>query len=93
MKMKKRAVAILVLPAVSLLLSARASLACEGPDLDETNRLYQHMEFVGRTCNEAGSVQDSVNCLQEEWGYTAQKMSKLPESCREMLKEFEPEAE
>lgn len=86
MKVKSIPAGILVLAA----LSAGTGHACEGADLEEANRLYQHMEFVNQTCNEAGSVQDSMNCLQEEWGYTVQKLRKLPESCQEMLKEFEP---
>lgn len=90
MQKQKIIVQILVLAAVPLLLASRSSRACEGTDLDQTNRLYEHMEFVSRTCNESGTVDDSLRCLEEEWGYTLQKMDKLPESCREMLREFEP---
>ena len=78
--------------ATPFLLCAGAGHACEGNDLEITNRMYQHMVFVTQTCNEAGSVQDSLACLEQEWGYTMQHMSKLPESCQEMLEEFDPQS-
>lgn len=90
MRMQKIIVQILVPAAVPLLLASGSSHACEDADLEQTTRLYEHMEFVSRTCNESGTVDDSLRCLEEEWGYTVQKMNKLPESCREMLREFEP---
>lgn len=94
MKKKKITGTNLVLASVPfLLLAASATSACEGPDLELTNQLYEHMNFVNQTCNEAGSVMDSMNCLKEEWGYTVQKMSGLPEDCQDRLKEFDPGVE
>lgn len=93
MKPKKILAGKLILAMVPVLLPAGASHACEGADLEQTNQMYQHMEFVSRTCNESGSVADSMQCLEEEWGYMSGKMSKLPPSCREMLKEFDPQVE
>jgi hypothetical protein len=88
--MKQIAAASLILSAASFLLfTSSAGYACEGGNLELTNQLYEHMAFVNQTCNEAGSVEDSMNCLREEWGYTVQKMSGLPEDCQDMLKEFD----
>jgi hypothetical protein len=85
----------LIVVAIHLLLLVYAvatgtARACEGADLERTNQLSEHMIFVNRTCNEAGTVQDSINCLDEEYEYMVQHMSKLPLSCQEMLKDFEP---
>ena len=76
--------------AAAWLLASTASFACEGEDLESTNRMVEHMQFVQQTCNESGTVQDSMNCLREEWGYTVQKMANLPQECQDILKEFEP---
>jgi hypothetical protein len=92
MRIKKIFAGILVATASSLP-PGTACHACEGADLEQANRLYEHMEFVNRTCNESGTVQDSLNCLQEEWGYTVQKLDKLPESCRAILSGFESQTE
>jgi hypothetical protein len=73
------------------LLYTGAAHACEDAELERTNRIYEHMVFVSGTCNQSGTVEDSKRCLEEEWGYTVQKMSTLPESCREMLRKFEPQ--
>lgn len=89
--MQQTAIKNLILAATFwLLLAGTASFACEGEDLVRTNRMVEHMQFVQQTCNESGSVQDSMDCLREEWGYTVQKMANLPQECRDMLKEFEP---
>lgn len=92
MKLKPALIKMILLSAPGMLY-AGAAHACEGAELEQTDRLREHMEFVSRTCNESGTVEDSTRCLQEEWGYTVQKMSGLPESCRDMLSEFEPQAE
>jgi hypothetical protein len=92
--MQPIAIKNLALAAASwLLLAGTASLACEGENLERTNGMAEHMQFVQQTCNESGSVQDSMNCLREEWGYTMQKMANLPQECQDILKEFEPLSE
>jgi hypothetical protein len=80
---------LVIAAAFWLLPASTASFACEGEDLERTNQMAEHMQFVQQTCNESGSVQDSMNCLREEWGYTAQKMANLPQECLDILKEFE----
>jgi hypothetical protein len=76
-----------------LLLAGTASIACEGEELERTNGMAEHMQFVQQTCNESGTVQDSMNCLREEWGYTLQKMANLSRECQDILREFEPPPE
>jgi hypothetical protein len=90
--MQPIAIKNLILAAAWLFVST-ASFACEGEDLERTNRMAEHMQFVQQTCNESGTVQDSMNCLREEWGYTVQKMADLPHVCQDMLREFEPPPE
>jgi hypothetical protein len=89
---KLQKLTLILTVASGLLLCSTASRAdCEGADLEKANQEYEHMNFVNQNCNATGSVQDSMNCMREEWGYTSQRMSALPQECQDMLKEFEPE--